>query len=294
MRLRHLLAAILLIVPFVSCAREGGEKLAVSASDFGFAGVAETITGGVVDLTFTNDGEADHEFAMMSTEPDTTVAEFTKAFAGVLEGGPFPSFSDKGVIPGEIPPGETLRTRMTLPAGDYMLFCALNDEPGEAEGGEKSKPHYDLGMIQKVTVEGDEDPDDLTSPNGEFVAQDYTFEVPDTVASGERTYAFRNGSPKQWHHMVIQSYDGSVSETDALEAFGTALNLDPTKPPPPGLPESEQVASTGIMGPGHSQTTELTFETGKTYVAACFIQDITGGPPHAMAHKMIKAFTVEE
>jgi hypothetical protein len=40
------------------------------------------------------------------------------------------------------------------------------------------------------------------------------------------------------------------------------------------------------------QTFTANFEAGQTYVAACFIQDRKGGPPHAIAHKMYKAFTV--
>jgi hypothetical protein len=40
------------------------------------------------------------------------------------------------------------------------------------------------------------------------------------------------------------------------------------------------------------QTFTTTFKAGRTYLAACFIQDKAGGPPHAIAHHMYKAFKV--
>ena len=36
-----------------------------------------------------------------------------------------------------------------------------------------------------------------------------------------------------------------------------------------------------------------TFESGRTYVALCFVGDKKGGPPHAIANQMFKVFTVE-
>ncbi len=210
MRLRHLMLAMLLVVPFGACAREGGEKLNVTAVDYGFTGVPRTIKGGVIDLTFTNLGEADHEVAFLKTD-GATIDEVKKGFAPVLEGGPFPAFLTGGTVPGEIPPDQTLRSRFTLPAGEYMLFCALQDTPGDDETAKPGKSHYELGMIQEVTVEGDDEAAEITTPGGTFTAQDYTFVTPEGVRSGKRDYVFRNGSPKQWHHMVLSEFDGNVT-----------------------------------------------------------------------------------
>jgi hypothetical protein len=297
MRLRVLLAAFLLVLPFAACAREGGERLVVVARDFAFSGVERTIKGGVIDLTFRNEGQAEHEIAFVRSGGET-IDSFKKSFAAVLQGGPFPKYATAGAVPGEIEPGQTLRTRFTLLAGDYTLFCALTDEPGgsaeQSEGDGNSKAHYDLGMIQQVTVEGDDEPAELSAPGGEFAAQDYTFVTPENVTSGERTYTFHNASPTQWHHMVLQRFEGDVSADEAVKAFGTLLSLEEGEAPPAGTPSSEEFGGTGIMSPGLSQTVRLDFEPNKTYVAACFLQDVTGGAPHAIAHKMIKGFTVTE
>jgi hypothetical protein len=46
-------------------------------------------------------------------------------------------------------------------------------------------------------------------------------------------------------------------------------------------------------GLGNQFTVPGGFESGRTYVLACFISDRAGGPPHAIAHDMYKVFTVE-
>jgi hypothetical protein len=65
------------------------------------------------------------------------------------------------------------------------------------------------------------------------------------------------------------------------------------QPPPPGAVEPEDVGFSGVFGPGRGSTWELTLEAGRTYLMACFIQDLSGGPPHAVKYGMYKAFTVQ-
>ena len=52
------------------------------------------------------------------------------------------------------------------------------------------------------------------------------------------------------------------------------------------------VAASQVASPGYGNTFSATFETGRTYVVLCFISDQKGGPPHAIAHKMYKVFTI--
>ena len=262
-----------------------------TARDFGFSGVPETISGNVIELTFRNDGKADHEFAMLQIG-DKSAQDLSKAIAGFDEGAPFPEWFRVGTAVGEIPPGETLERTFTLPAGEYTLFCALTDAPGEGE--KEVKSHATLGMFQKVTVEGDDaaDPDALDAPGGTFAARDYTFEVPEDLAAGEQEFVFRNDSSEQWHHMILSVFPAGTTEEEARKAFEASIKRGPDQPPPAGEPEPEEAGFTGILSPGLAQTVTLDLESGRTYVAVCFIQDVAGGPPHAIAHKMIKTFTV--
>lgn len=295
MRTRTLLVVLVVAAgTFTACGREGGQRLDVVAHDFGFSGIDRTIDGGTIDLTFRNEGQAQHEFALIRAD-DVDVDAFIEGFAPVLKGGPFPDFAPTGSVPGEIGPGETLRTRFTLPAGEYMLMCALTDEPGgEGDDQPQGDAHYELGMIRPLTVQGNDDVEPISSAAGTFVASDYTFTTPDDVRPGTSTYTFRNASDEQWHHMVLSVFEAGVTPEQATEAFTTMISLEDGEAPPEGTPQPEEAGATGIFGPGLSQSVELTFEAGRTYIAQCFIQDTTGGPPHAIAHRMFKAFTVSE
>ena len=51
-------------------------------------------------------------------------------------------------------------------------------------------------------------------------------------------------------------------------------------------------AASGVMGPGSSGTFDVTFESGHTYLALCFVSDVEGGLPHAIQHHMYKVFQV--
>lgn len=297
MRRKHLMLTLLLVVASAACNQEGGGPVAgateieASAVDFSFQGVPDEIEGGVVDLTFTNEGEARHEFAVVHAE-GVGQDDFIEGFAPVLEGGPFPDFMDSGAAVFDLEPGETKQTSFTLPEGEYYLFCALDDAPGgEGEDQETGDSHLTLGMIQPLSVEGDNGAE-LEAEGGTFTATDYTFEAPDEVPAGTNSFIFRNASDEQWHHMVLQAFDEGVTPEQATEATKTIFELEEGAAPPEGTPEGEDAGSTGVLGPGSAQTVELELEAGRTYVAMCFIQDTTGGPPHAIAHQMYRAFTV--
>src|SRR5688500_8949755 len=173
------LFVVLAVLPLVAtgCAEEGGgrsQRITVSAAEYEFRGVPDTIPGGIVDLTFRNVGDADHEFFVAGIG-DTDNDKFNADMAKVIDGGPFPSYLRFGAIPGEVEPGQSLSTKFTLPAGEYVLSCQLTDAPGE--GDKEVKPHSTLGMIQRIVVEGGpEDPELPARPA--FVARDYTFDVP--------------------------------------------------------------------------------------------------------------------
>lgn len=272
------------------CGREDAQAMEITADDYSFSGVGETIAGGTIDITFRNAGEAEHELAFMDIG-DTDYATFAKEFPTVLQGGPFPKFIKAMSLAGEVEPGRTIRTKMTLPKGEYMLFCALDDAPGDGE--ETGKPHYELGMRQEVSVEGPDEAELDTPAERTFAARDYTFDFPDTVQAGEQEYGFVNEGPKQWHFMGLMAYPEGTTVEQAEAAFATMLTLEEGQEPPAGTPMGEEAYGTGIFSPGRGQTFTYDFEAGRTYLAACFIQDLAGGPPHAVGHKMYKAFTVQ-
>ena len=293
MRLRHV--ALLMVVfaaLLTGCGREQ-TRLSVTARDFGFTGVGEAISGGNVQISFKNEGKADHELAFIDigdTSFETFAPIFTKFFAA--EGGPFPKELKRLTGAGFLEPGKSLTTTITLPKGKYVMMCALDDAPGP--GGKTIKPHFTLGMRQAVTVDGPDDVELDAPVAGTFHIQDYTFVPPKDLKAGKQTYGVVNDGPKQWHFMSIQEFaKKGLSPARVEAAFAKALQTpDQDTPPPPGIPEPTEFFDSFVFSPGNGQTFEADFKSGYTYLAVCFIQDLAGGPPHAIAHKMYKAFTV--
>lgn len=292
MRLKLIVGVVVILSGLlVGCSRDAAEALDVVAQDYGFLGVGEKVTGGAIEVTFTNEGKADHELVFMDIG-DASLDTFRKEFPKVLQGGPFPSFMKAITGAGELEPGKSATATITLPKGEYLLFCALDDAPGD---GEKTveKPHYEYGMRQNVTVEGPSDVE-LDDATNTFHAKDYTFEAPEEFAAGRNEYVFVNDGPEQWHFMELSVFPQGTTAKEAEKAYGELLKLEEGQEPPAGVVLPEDFLFTGIFSPGNGQTFEATFEEGRTYLAACFIQDKAGGPPHAIGHKMYKAFTIKD
>lgn len=278
-----------------ACGLEGGPQLEIVAKDFAFEGVPASIrTGGAKQITLRNEGKVFHELAFVDIG-DASFDDFKRDFPKVLEGGPFPKDFRRGAVPLDLAPGETKKASFTLPAGNYLLFCAFTGDPSkpktpdgeEAEG----KPHYELGMfVPNISVEGG--PGELTAKDGQIVAKDYTFEVP-KLGAGRRQLVLRNEGPKQWHHLVAFEFPPGTTEEAAVNAFAAFGAAEETgQPPPEGTPEPGEAGFAGIVSPGLSTSFELVLKINHTYLLACFIQDLSGGPPHAVAHQMVKTFVV--
>ena len=296
MRSMRLIAIITLAVALGAggCAVEGSAPFEVVAKDFAFEGVPPTINGGPVKVTFRNEGKVSHELAFVDIG-DASFEDFKREFPKIFEGGPFPSFFRSGSVPFEAEPGEEVSGSFTLAEGKYLLFCALSGDPTKPKSPEgeeaEGKEHYQLGMyVPEVKVNGGGG--EVSAPDGEIVASDYKFTVP-ALTAGRKELVFRNESPRQWHHMVAFEYPPSITPEAAVNAFRALGQAEETgQPPPPGTPQPEEAGFAGVFSPGGAQTIHLDVKSGHTYLLACFIQDITGGPPHAIAHNMLTPFKV--
>jgi hypothetical protein len=169
-----------------------------------------------------------------------------------------------------------------------MFFCA---ETGKVGSKKEGPPHYKLGMRQIVDVEGDNGLE-VSAPGGTFTARDYSFTLPAGFHGGKQTFLFRNEGPDQWHFMGLMLFPKGVTPAQAEKAVGKFLKAGENAPPPKGVPQPKDVGQTGIFAPGLGGTFEMNFLSGRTYVGICFISDRKGGPPHAIAHHMYKAFAV--
>lgn len=282
---------------------EEATELEVSALDFSFSGVPAELEAGVYDITFENVGEVEHELAFVEIG-DTPIDDVGPALAPTLEGGPFPEFLDNLAIPLYADPGETVETTTILAEGSYALICTFTGAAPEAgttttEGaggpedeGPQGPPHYELGMVQALTITEGAGEAALPETESSVTASDYAFDV--DVSAGPQTVAFTNAGPDQVHHGVFFAFNEGVDESAAEAALETFLaSEDETGPPPPEIDLTAETPEFGLFSTGLGATYEVDFESGRTYAVVCFIQDRTGGPPHVVAHDMKEIFTVE-
>ncbi len=272
------------------------QQVTVVADDYVFTNAPE-FDAGVIQLTLENNGAVSHEVAFVEIG-DTPIADFPADFLPVFEGGPFPDYADAAMAPLEVEGGKTGTVTFTLGEGTYALFCALDgdaDAPAPAEGEEPTagEPHLKRGMIQSFTVGAGDDDAVLPEADGTITANDYTFDV--DVVAGDKTINFDNDGPDEIHFAGVNVFPEGTTAAEAEEAFGAMLSAEEGSPLPEDGLQSEDFAFSGVASPGlgvQFSSAEGAFESGRTYIVACFISDRAGGPPHAIGQKMYKAFTV--
>ena len=276
------------------------DALEITGVDYAYSSAPESLTAGLVELTFNNDGTVPHEAAFIEIG-DTPLEQFITDFGPVLEGGPIPAYAEQISAPAEIEAGESLDMTFTIPEGTYAMICTLDgdkDAPPPAEGEEPAAgaPHFTIGMAQVMEVGPAGDETELPDADGSITSSDYTFEA--DVEAGDTTINFVNDGPNEIHFAAIQMFPEGVDAAAAEAAFDALINGDPAAPPSeaagPAL-GAEDVGFSGVFSTGNGAQFTLPggFQSGRTYLAACFISDRAGGPPHAIGQKMYKAWTVE-
>lgn len=182
---------------------------------------------------------------------------------------------------------ETARSQEEAPEGEGE---------GEGEGGPGGGgPPPEAVRTAKFTVRPGEAADLPDADGNSITARDYSFDV--KVAAGAKEVVFRNEGPDQLHHFVLFNF-GKTEPSVVEENLPAFLESEEDAPPPPAFKDVNfdnlQAGDGPVLTPGLGATAATNaFESGNTYVAACFIQDRTGGPPHAIAKGMRTVFTVE-
>jgi hypothetical protein len=171
----------------------------VSATEFAFD-VPEEVTGGVVEMRFTNTGGLPHEFALARIEEGKTEADVK---AVIESGGEPPEWAeDLAGVPG-LSPGRSINVTRTLEPGSYVFLCFFPDAEGT--------PHAALGMYELFTIVGDSGAA-LPEPDATITATDDGLQIP-TLASGEQTVKFENGGTKP-HEMALVAFESGKGIRD--------------------------------------------------------------------------------
>ncbi len=122
-------------------AAAGGQQIDITAVDYEFEGVPDTLEQGPVSVSFKNEGDEQHMLIFGKLNEGFTIEDAIKAEGekGTVE--------DLGTIP-PVEPGQeskaTITTEITEP-GDYFMLCPLETKDGEN--------HFDLGQQYEFSVE---------------------------------------------------------------------------------------------------------------------------------------------
>jgi hypothetical protein len=234
---------------------------------YGFE-AAEEAPGGVVTLKLGNGGALRHE-AAVARVGQTPVEQVRRDLAGVLSGeGPIPDYLELyGGVP-EILGGTEQSTTLTLPEGDYVLYCSLRDT-GQGGSLGDAEPHFELGMIQPLRVRGDNGLQ-LPSSIPTVSAGEYGFEF-QPLPPGANRVLFKNVGPDQMHLAAFLEFPEGVDEETALPAL-----LGQGEPA--AAPVQRVVA--GPFVPGGGGTFVLALKPDRVYGLVCSLRDRAGGPAH--------------
>lgn len=124
------------------------DTLDVSAVDYGFEGLPETLTTGYHVVNFTNTGNENHEMFAIRFNEGTT--ESMDELFELPEEEAFTKITPVNATFAPSGSTETVSWNLAEP-GRYAIFCAIPvGTVGEAEGD--GPPHFTQGMIQEFTV----------------------------------------------------------------------------------------------------------------------------------------------
>jgi len=120
------------------------ETASVTAVDYAFEGVPETLPAGTVAIDFTNASEGEeHEMVVFkNNDPSLSIEELLEL--------PEEEAESKITFAGAAfaPPGGEGSALLNLEAGDYSMICFV-----PVGGGEDGPPHFTEGMVAEFTVE---------------------------------------------------------------------------------------------------------------------------------------------
>ena len=234
---------------------------------YAFEGPPEA-PGGVVTLTLGNGGALRHE-AALARVGQTPIEQVKQDLTTVLYGdGPIPEYLELyGGVP-EILGGTEQTTTLTLPEGDYVLYCSLRDT-GHGGALPDALPHFELGMISPLRVRGDNGLQ-LPSTVPTVSAGEYGFEF-EPLPAGANRLLFKNVGPEQMHLAAFLEFPEGVDEEAALPALLGEGD-------PAAAPVQRVVA--GPFVPGGGGTFVLVLKPDRVYGLVCSLRDRAGGPPH--------------
>ena len=259
--------------PSEAAARSQPTKLTIAATDYGFD-APDTITGGTVEISFTNTGKEPHFAGVAAVRPGKTFEDVQAALTAPASSPPPPGpppFEDVAGI-ATADPGRSSKATLNLPAGTYALFCQIPSPDGVS--------HAHKGMVRKLTVTAGQ-PGALPAAAGTVVGTDFGLSQAPQLQAGTNVVGLRNDG-RQLHEINLVELPPGRTVDDVVRWY-----RQPAGPPP--------MASLGgvAVKPGEQGVTSIELKSGSTYAFICAIPDVLGDfVPHVAKGMFSAPFTV--
>jgi len=226
-----------------------------------------SIKGGLVELTFTNAGKDGHEAQLVRIDEGHTAQDAVKVVASDKPG--IPEWFHAAGGAGSTGPGQTARTTMNLPAGNYVMVDNDNQD---------GPPNSTLGAVAefKVTA-GDDGPlpaatATITASTDDQAKPEHKFEITGLKVGKNRLRLVDKG--EQVHHAIMFPIVSGKTIADVKKFFTTQGR--PSGPPPIDF---ESGAGTAALDGDTAQVTDLVLRKAGTYAVVCFLTDRDGKDP---------------
>jgi hypothetical protein len=238
--------------------------LSISASEQGkkasYSAPAST-KGGLVTITFQNNGKAPHSAQLVKIDGNHTPAEVVKAVGGNNTKTPSWIHGEGG--PGSALPGQTSTSTDVLPAGNYIILDggSMNGPPG----------------FKKLTVTAGTSgslPSTGTTVTATAPAKDkYKWQISGPLNAGQNRVTFASKGKDAIHLIAAARVTGNPSQAEILKALKS-------NGPPPKFIDQKSFTSTSVLDGGKSEVTSLSLTKPGKYVLFCPLTDRDGGKPH--------------
>jgi uncharacterized cupredoxin-like copper-binding protein len=216
----------------------------VSGDEYSFDAPA-TIDGGLTTIDYKNVGKEPHEFALAQLSGGKTVEDLKQQLDQSSNSPPPSWVKDDGGV-STLSPGAEIGVTRKLEPGNYAFVCFL---PGP--GG---KPHYDLGMISGITVNGDTGAEPPAT-DGSITATDKSFDV-SHLAAGQQTIELSNDAKTRVSFNLFALGQGK-SFDDLRKWFQNGLQ---------GPAPATLLGVTQFLTPGDTQYLDVDLHAGTTYL----------------------------
>lgn len=220
----------------------------VSGFDYGFE-APEVIDAGWTRFRFANRGPEAHHLTLMRLAPGRTASE---ALAALRDQQPLTGIATAVGGPNAPMPGASADATLDLEPGEYLLVCVVPSPDGT--------PHFLKGMAKPITVRATDAPMAAAPATDlEVTLTDYTFEMGESIAAGERSIRVVNASSASEPHEIVL-----VRLPDGATAEQVNEWMHSMEGPPPG----EFIGGITALDPGESGAFTADFTPGE-YAFLC-------------------------